>query len=87
LVPPGETAIQNIKTAPKAPGPNPTINTTMKFQIPLPTKDLYCPKLSCAVYDYIFKGWNQPMIGVFTLDVGKLMNDLKAEREEETSII
>ena len=59
----------------------------MKFQIPLPTDSLYCPKLSCAVYDYIFKGWNQPMIGVFTLDIGKLMNDLKKERMEETEII
>jgi len=27
------------------------------------------------------------MIGVFTLDIGKLMNDLKNERKEELSII
>jgi len=27
------------------------------------------------------------MIGVFTLDIGKLMNDLKDERMEETKVI
>ena len=59
----------------------------MKFNIPLPTDPLYCPKLSCTVYDYIFKGWNQPMIGVFTLPIGELMMELKAERREETAII
>jgi hypothetical protein len=53
----------------------------------LPTDDLYCPKLSCTVYDYIFKGWNQPIIGVFTLPIGQLMLDLIAERQEETTIM
>jgi hypothetical protein len=55
----------------------------MKFSIPLPTDPLYCPKLSCAVYDYIFKGWNQPMIGVFVVPIGELMMSLQVERETE----
>ena len=59
----------------------------MKFNIPLPTDPLYCPKLTCAVYDYIFKGWNQPMIGVFTLPIGQLMMDLRDERREETEVM
>ena len=37
LVPPGGPAVKNIKTNPCSPGPNPTLNTTMKFSIPLPT--------------------------------------------------
>jgi hypothetical protein len=56
----------------------------MTFSIPLPTDPLYCPKLACAVYDYIFKGFNQPLIGVFTVPIGKLMLDLKEERRVET---
>jgi hypothetical protein len=87
LVPPNGPSLKNIQTQPIAPGSNPTLNTTMKFQIPLPTDDLYCPKLSCSVYDYIFKGWNQPIIGVFTLPIGQLMLDLIAERQEETEIM
>lgn len=87
LVPPNGPALKNIQTQPIAPGSNPTLNTTMKFNIPLPTDPLYCPKLGCAVYDYIYKGWNQPMIGVFTLPIGQLMLDLIAERQEETEIM
>jgi hypothetical protein len=80
LVPPNATAIENISTAPSASGPNPTLNTTTKFNIPLPTDPLYCPKLTCAVYDYIFKGYNQPMIGVFTIPIGDIMLDIIKER-------
>lgn len=77
LVPPNSTAVQNIQTQPRALGPNPTINTTMKFQIPLPIDSLYCPKLTCACYDFIFKGLNQPMIGIFTVPIGDIMQQQK----------
>ena len=46
LVPPNSAAVENIKTQPKAPGPDPPINTTMKFNITLPVDPLYCPKLT-----------------------------------------
>ena len=59
----------------------------MKFSIPLPVDNLYCPKLTCQVFDNIFKGFNQPLIGVFTVPVGELMLALKKERKEETEII
>jgi hypothetical protein len=87
LVPPNSTAIENIKTQPKAPGSNPTLNTTMKFSIPLPVDPLYCPRLTCQVFDNIYRGFNQPLVGVFTIPIGQLMLDLKAERLEETAII
>lgn len=70
-------ALKNIQTEPKNPGSNPTLNTTLKFSIPLPTNELYCPRLGCTVFDYIFKGWNQPIIGTFVLPIGELMRDLK----------
>lgn len=76
-------ALKNIETAPNAKGSNPTLNTTMSFTIPLPTDPLYCPKLSCTVYDYIYRGFgSQPEIGVFVLPIGDLMMELKAERKE-----
>lgn len=58
LVPPNGPSVKNIQTQPGKPGPNPTLNTTMKFSIPLPTDPLYCPRLSCSVYDQIFKNWS-----------------------------
>jgi len=87
LVPPNGPAVKNIQTEPTAPGANPTLNTTMKFGIPLPTAPLYCPRLACTVYDCIFKGWSQPQIGTFDIPIGALMQDLEAERTEETEII
>ena len=59
----------------------------MNVTIPLPTDPLYCPQLTSIVYDYIFKGFNQPMVGVFTIPIGKYMLDLKAERKRETQEI
>ena len=88
LVPPTVgTNLTNLKTDPKAPGPNPTICTLMSFLVPLPIKDLYCPRLSCQVYDCIYAGWNQPIIGTFTIPIGELMHDLAAERKSELAAL
>lgn len=81
LVPPSiGTTLDNIRTAPKAPGPNPTLNTHISFKVPLPTDPLYCPRLACSVYDCIFKGFSQPLIGTFTIPICDIMLDLRKER-------
>ena len=41
----------------------------------------------CTVNDYIFKGFNQPLLGSFIIPVGDLIDDLKHERERETQAI
>ena len=88
LVSPEEgRALENIKTQPGAPGPNPTINTLIKFRLPLPRSPLFCPRLVCTVHDYIFKGLSQPLIGSFTIPIGKLVKDLQDERRIETQNI
>ena len=85
LVPPSMGAnLPNLKTEPKAPGPDPTINTLMTFSVPLPIDTLFCPRLSCQVYDNIFAGFSQPMIGQFTIPVGDLYIELRDERNRET---
>jgi hypothetical protein len=57
LLPPDKAqAVTNIKTQPSAPGPNPNINTLINFALDLPVNPLFCPKLSCDVYDYVYKG-------------------------------
>ncbi len=43
--------MSNIQTLPSAPGPNPTINTTIDFSVPMPSDPLFAPKLSCFVHD------------------------------------
>jgi len=84
LVPPSiGTNLKNLKTVAKAPGPDPTINTLMKFDVPLPTDTLFCPRLSCQAYDTVFAGFSQPIIGNFTIPIGELMIELKKERDTE----
>ena len=81
LLPPSlASAIDNIVTNPHDGGSNPTISTVIKFNIHLPTDPLYCPSLTCGVYDYIFKGISQPILGNFVLDIGKLMIQNKEAR-------
>ena len=75
--------VPNVKTQAGPTGPHPTINTTMKTSIPLPIDPLYCPRLTCFVYDNISLGFNQPLIGVFTLPIGDLLTALKEERVAE----
>jgi len=78
LVPPSiGTTLDNIRTAPKAPGPNPTLNTHISFKVPLPTDPLYCPRLACSVFDCIYKGFSQPLIGTFTIPICDIMLELK----------
>lgn len=88
LVPPEDgSALENVKTQPGAPGPNPTINTLIKFSLPLPTDPLFCPRLSCSVHDNIFKGFSQPLMGSFVVPVGDLIHALAEERRTETEAI
>ena len=88
MVPPSlGAALENIKTDPKSPGPDPTLNILLTFNAPLPSETLFCPRMSCQVYDQIFKGWSQPIIGNFTIPVGDLMHELAEERKTETAAI
>lgn len=57
LLPPSKSAaVQNVRTEPKAMGPNANMNTLISFNLELPTERIYCPKLACEVYDFICKG-------------------------------
>jgi len=66
------------------------MSTVIKFNINLPSDPLYCPTLTCGVYDYIFRGLSQPMIGNFTIPLGeKLVRDKQTRDAElrETNMI
>ena len=75
-------SLNNIKTIPGEPGSNPNINSTIKFNIPLPRDELYCPALSCIVYDQVFLGFSQPQVGTFTIPLGQIMQQNKKDKAE-----
>jgi hypothetical protein len=60
MMPPNKGNLRDIATLPGEPGQNPTINTTITLNAPMPIKALYAPTLQCTVYDNIFAGWAQP---------------------------
>ena len=75
LLPPEKAqAVTNVKTNPAGSGSNPNINTVINFQIELPEDPLFCPKLACDVYDMVFKGFMQPLLGTFSISIGELMH-------------
>lgn len=70
---PGENKIvRNIQTQPSEPGHNPNINSIIKFDCKMPINKLFCPTLTCTVYDNLFKGLSQPLIGSFAIHIGEI---------------
>ena len=76
MVPPiAASALSSISPAPGPAGPDPTINSVISFNVPMPVNDLYAPSMSCRVYDKVFKGFSGQLIGVFTIPVGEIMRN------------
>ncbi|OMJ83746.1 hypothetical protein SteCoe_15288 [Stentor coeruleus] len=70
-MPSEKISITNVKTQPGETGPNPTINAVVQFNFLMPVDRIFCPVLTCVVYDFLFKGLSQPQIGVFNIDLSK----------------
>ena len=76
LLPPEKSkAVTNIKTTPGDKGANPNINTMISFMMKLPASELFCPVLQCDVYDYIYKGFSQPLLGTFCIPIGQVLQE------------
>ena len=39
------------------------------FVLKIPVDPLYCPNLTCIVYDFLIPGKSQPVLGTFTLNL------------------
>lgn len=50
------------------------------MELDLPEERTYCPKLTCAVYDYMFLGLKQPTIGTFNIPLGRIKADAIQQR-------
>ena len=79
-----ENNLPSKTTQPKDKGSNPTINTSLKFDINLPKKEIFLPQLQCQVFDYIFSGMFNPTLGVFLLNLKRLIAQTEAQIKEDT---
>ena len=77
------SSIENLYTEPMDPGPNPTINKTMRFFVNLPVEEIYCPRLSCQVFDTIYAGFNQPIIGSFFIELASRIEKQREKRKKK----
>jgi len=72
-----------IQTVPVSGGANPTINTVIQFQINLPLKQDFMPQLQCEVYDNILSGLSNSLLGVFSIDLKKIISRTQIQVQED----
>lgn len=76
-------AVDNVSTQPSESGPNPNINTIVSFDVSLPVDGLYCPRMSCEVFDQLFSGLAaQPHVGTFTLPIQEFIEEQRKDDKE-----
>ena len=74
-----------IQTIPVSGGENPTINTVISFDIKLPISTRFMPELQCEVYDHILSGMHNSLLGVFSIDIRKIIKKTSIQIEEDIS--
>ena len=72
-----EDSLKNITTLPKDCGSSPTINSVVKFDLNLPKEEIFMPELQCEIYDHLFSGFINTLLGVFLLNVRAFYHKLK----------
>lgn len=83
LLPPSQQlAMRDIRTDPRGTGPNANINSLVTLQLDLPNDEIFCPSLSCEVFDFVCKGLSQPKLGTFTIDLAKILRERREHVEE-----
>ena len=72
-----------IQTIPVNGGSNPTINTVIQFETKLPSDENFIPELQCEVYDNILSGFSNSLLGVFSIDLKKIIKRTEIQVNED----
>lgn len=72
-----------IQTIPVNGGTNPTINTVISFDVKLPNDSKFMPELQCEVYDHMLSGLHNSLLGVFSIDIKRIIKKTKMQIEED----
>ena len=72
-----------IKTLPVSGGANPTINTVIQFENKLPIQEEFMPELQCEVYDNILSGMANSLLGVFSINLKRIIKITTAQIQED----
>ena len=72
-----------VQTIPVSGGTNPTINTVISFDVKLPENPKFMPELQCEVYDNILSGMHNSLLGVFSIDIKRIINKTYKQIQED----
>ena len=67
--------LQPVTTLPNEIGPNPNINSVIKFTVKLPTDELFIPEFQCDVYDHVLGGLSKRILGIFFIDIKQIIKE------------
>lgn len=70
-LPGSSQTVKPLETQPFEKGSDPNILTTVSARVKMPNDPLYAPFLTVTVHDYLFSGASQPLIGTFSINLGK----------------
>jgi hypothetical protein len=69
--------LQPVTTLPNEVGSDPNINSVIKFSVNLPKDEIYIPQFQCDVYDHVLGGLSKRVLGVFLIDIKKIISETK----------
>ena len=72
-----------VQTIPVNGGTNPTINTVITFDVKLPIDSKFMPELQCEVYDHMLSGMHNSLLGVFSIDVRRIIKKTSLQIQED----
>lgn len=75
--------MKDITTNPSGGGSNPTFAQMLRFSAMMPSEEIFCPSLQCAVYDNLLFGLSQPLIGNMFIPLGLIYRVQKKLRKNE----
>jgi len=72
-----------VKTEPLDAGPDPNILTVFNLTLTLPVDPDFCPDMSASVFDQVFRGLSQPLIGNFSIPLGDYIRKTQKELDKK----
>ena len=82
--------LQPVSTLPNETGPDPNINSVIKFSAKLPTDETFMPEFQCNVYDHVLGGLSKRILGIILMDIKQIIKETtkqyKAEKDEAIKV-
>ena len=76
-------SLRPVSTLPNETGPDPNINSVIKFSAKLPIDETFMPEFQCNVYDHVLGGLSKRILGIILIDIKQIIRGTKTQYEKE----